>query len=63
MGHDNPAMSNSTISLSMPQEPRGSYRGSNEFIRKCKSNKSYVSVSVIKCDLVATDDSAIIWIF
>lgn len=35
MGHENSAMSNSTVSLSMPQEPRGSYRGSNEFI--CKS--------------------------
>lgn len=34
MGHDNHAMSNSSVSLSMPQEPRGSYRGSNEFIRK-----------------------------
>lgn len=34
MGHDNHGMSNSTVSLSMPQEPRGNYRGSNEFIRK-----------------------------
>lgn len=32
MGHENHALSNSTVSLSMPQEPRGSYRGSNEFI-------------------------------
>lgn len=35
MGHDNQAFTNSTVSLRMPQEPRGSYRGSNEFI--CKS--------------------------
>lgn len=34
MGHDNRGMVNSTVSLSMPPEPRGSYRGSNEFIRK-----------------------------
>lgn len=32
MAHDNHAISNSSISLSMPHEPRGSYRGSNEFI-------------------------------
>lgn len=37
MGHENHGITNSTISLSMPQEPRGSYRGSNEFIRKCYS--------------------------
>lgn len=34
MGHDNHAISDSTVTLHMPQEPRGSYRGSNEFIRK-----------------------------
>lgn len=34
MGHQNNAMTNSDLSLSMPQEPRGNYRGSNEFICK-----------------------------
>lgn len=34
MGHDNHGISSSTVSLSMPPEPRGSYRGSNEFICK-----------------------------
>lgn len=34
MGHENHAISNSTVTLSMPSEPRGTYRGSNEFIRK-----------------------------
>lgn len=34
MGHDNLAMSQSSVTLNMPQEPRGSNRGSNEFIRK-----------------------------
>lgn len=34
MGHDNHAISDSTVTLHMPQEPRGSYRGSNEFICK-----------------------------
>lgn len=34
MAYTNNGMTNSEISLSMPQEPRGNYRGSNEFIRK-----------------------------
>lgn len=34
MAYTNNAMSNSDISLNMPPEPRGNYRGSNEFIRK-----------------------------
>lgn len=34
MDQENLAFTSSTVSLNMPQEPRGSYRGSNEFIRK-----------------------------
>lgn len=35
MSHENRGLSSSTVSLDMQTEPRGSYRGSNEFIRKC----------------------------
>lgn len=35
MSHENRGLSSSTVSLDMQTEPRGSYRGSNEFICKC----------------------------
>lgn len=49
MGHDNQAFSNSSISLSMPQEPRGSYRGSNEFIRKSIRTAYLKSIMTPRC--------------
>lgn len=52
-GYDNHAMSNSTISVSMPQEPRGSYRGSNEFI--CKLIRCFFGFDCIDLDSLIID--------
>lgn len=51
MGHDNHGVSDSTVTLNMPQEPRGSYRGSNEFICKYKIVQSKI-VLFFKFNLV-----------
>lgn len=45
-GHDNHGMSNSSVSLTIPPEARGNYRGSNEIIRKCHSSNQLVYFSI-----------------